>query len=122
MIKHTYMCDRCVIEGESVPETDTRTIYLCPVCRSRMSYQLSEDISDETGKVTSRWVDEERQKLHPEIKNIQPHKPTITCPYCKSTDCKKITATAKAVNIALFGIFGNKRRHQWHCQKCGSDF
>ncbi len=48
--------------------------------------------------------------------------PTITCPYCKSTDCKKITATAKAVNIALFGIFGNKRRYQWHCEKCGSDF
>ena len=48
--------------------------------------------------------------------------PTITCPYCKSTDCKKITTTAKAVNIALFGIFGNKRRYQWHCKKCGSDF
>ena len=48
--------------------------------------------------------------------------PTITCPYCQSTNCKKITATAKAVNIALFGIFGNKRRYQWHCNKCGSDF
>ena len=53
---------------------------------------------------------------------IKPVSPTIACPYCKSTDCKKITATAKAVNIALFGIFGNKRRHQWHCEKCGSDF
>ena len=48
--------------------------------------------------------------------------PTITCPYCKSTDCKKITTTAKALNTALFGIFGNKRRYQWHCRKCGSDF
>ena len=52
----------------------------------------------------------------------QPKSPTITCPYCKSTDCKKITATAKAVNIALFGIFGNKRRYQWHCNNCKSDF
>lgn len=52
----------------------------------------------------------------------QPTTPTITCPYCKSTDCKKITATAKAVNVALFGIFGNKRRYQWHCNSCKSDF
>lgn len=48
--------------------------------------------------------------------------PTVTCPYCKSTNCKRITATAKAVNIALFGIFGNKRRYQWHCNDCKSDF
>lgn len=54
--------------------------------------------------------------------NPQPTTPTITCPTCKSTDCKKITTTAKALNTALFGIFGNKRRYQWHCKKCGSDF
>lgn len=51
-----------------------------------------------------------------------PQTPKVTCPYCKSTDCKKITSAAKAVNIALFDIFGNKRRYQWHCNKCGSDF
>ena len=56
------------------------------------------------------------------VGSVNPLSPTITCPYCKSTDCKKITTTAKAVNIALFGIFGNKRRYQWHYQKCGSDF
>ena len=48
--------------------------------------------------------------------------PIITCPYCQSTNTKKITATAKAVNVALFGIFGNKRKYQWHCNNCNSDF
>lgn len=47
---------------------------------------------------------------------------SITCPYCKSTNCTRITATAKAINTALFGIFGNKRRYQWHCNNCKSDF
>ena len=55
-------------------------------------------------------------------RNLENAKPVVECPYCHSTNTKKITATSKAVNIALFGIFGNKRKYQWHCNKCGSDF
>ena len=51
-------------------------------------------------------------------------KPTqIQCPYCKSTNTKKITTTSKAVHTALFGIFSMGRNgKQWHCDNCGSDF
>lgn len=35
---------------------------------------------------------------------------------------KKISATSKAVNTALFGIFGTKRNKQWHCEKRGIGF
>lgn len=48
--------------------------------------------------------------------------PSVTCPYCKSSNTHKISATSKAVNTVLFGIFGTKRHKQWHCNKCGSDF
>ena len=49
--------------------------------------------------------------------------PTITCPYCKSTNTKKISGLSKAVNVGLFGIFAlGKTTKQWHCNKCGSDF
>ena len=44
------------------------------------------------------------------------------CPYCHSKNTTKITTTAKAVNIALFGLLVNKRKHQWHCDNCKSDF
>ena len=44
------------------------------------------------------------------------------CPYCHSTNTKKISTTSKVVNTALFGIFGQKRKHQWHCNNCNSDF
>lgn len=88
-----------------------------------MYYSLSEDIDDKTGKVIKRWVDEERQKSHPKIKNSQPPSPTITCPYCKSTDCKKISGLSKAIDIGLFGIFAlGKTTKQWHCNNCKSDF
>ena len=53
----------------------------------------------------------------------QPTTQTITCPYCKSTDCKKITNTSKAVRTALFGIFSlGRNSKQWHCNSCKSDF
>lgn len=49
--------------------------------------------------------------------------PTITCPYCKSTNTKKISGLSKAVSVGLFGIFAlGKTTKQWHCQSCGSDF
>lgn len=48
--------------------------------------------------------------------------PIIECPYCHSINTTKITAAAKAVNIALFGLHGNKRKYQWYCNDCKSDF
>lgn len=44
------------------------------------------------------------------------------CPYCHSNNTSKITATSKAVNTAMWGIYGQKRRYQWHCNNCNSDF
>ena len=44
------------------------------------------------------------------------------CPYCHSHNTSKITATAKAVNTAMFGVLGQKRKYQWHCNNCKSDF
>ena len=52
-------------------------------------------------------------------------KPTVEveCPYCHSSDTKKITNTSKAVHTALFGIFSISRNSkQWHCNECNSDF
>lgn len=46
----------------------------------------------------------------------------VKCVYCNSTDVKKISATSKVINTAVFGIFGTKRHKQWHCNNCGSDF
>lgn len=45
------------------------------------------------------------------------------CPYCHSSNVKKITTTSKAVHTALFGIFSLSRNSkQWHCNNCNSDF
>ena len=44
------------------------------------------------------------------------------CPTCSSTKIHKISVTSKAINIGLFGIFGNKRKKQFHCDSCGYEW
>ena len=52
----------------------------------------------------------------------RPSTPTVTCPYCQSTDTKKISGTSRWVSTGLFGLASSKVGKQWHCRKCGSDF
>lgn len=44
------------------------------------------------------------------------------CPTCQSTNIQKISATSKVTNAALFGLFGNKRNKQFHCNSCGYEW
>ncbi len=49
--------------------------------------------------------------------------PIVTCPYCKSTDTKKISGLSKAGSVAVWGIFAaGKVSKQWKCGKCKSEF
>lgn len=47
---------------------------------------------------------------------------SVECPYCHSMNTKKISNITKAGGVAMFGIFSQKVKHQWHCNSCGSDF
>lgn len=44
------------------------------------------------------------------------------CPTCNSTNLKKISATSKVVNTAVFGLFGTKRHKTFHCNNCGYEW
>ena len=46
----------------------------------------------------------------------------VECPYCHSKNTTQISSVSKALNTAMFGILGNKRNQQWHCNNCDSDF
>lgn len=42
----------------------------------------------------------------------------IKCPTCSSTNISRISTTAKVANIAMFGLLGQKRKHQFKCNNC----
>lgn len=47
----------------------------------------------------------------------------VKCPFCQSTDCKKISTASKVGKVALFGIFAaGSVSKTWHCNDCGSNF
>lgn len=47
----------------------------------------------------------------------------VECPYCHSTNTKKISGMSKAGSVALWGVFAaGKVSKQWHCNNCKSDF
>lgn len=48
--------------------------------------------------------------------------PKITCPYCKSTNTKKLSSLSRAFSAGFFGLGSSKIGKQWHCNRCGSDF
>lgn len=53
----------------------------------------------------------------------QPQVGKVECPYCHSTNVKKISGMSKAGSVALWGVFAaGKVSKQWHCNNCKSDF
>lgn len=49
-------------------------------------------------------------------------KPTITCPYCKSTNVKKITTANRIAGAAVMGLASSNIGNQWYCNNCKSKF
>ena len=52
--------------------------------------------------------------------SIAEQKPS--CPYCKSTNLRKIGVVGRSVSVGLFGLASGKIGKQWHCNNCNSDF
>lgn len=69
-----------------------------------------------------------RERINKYLSTTNQSQPTntptaqVTCPYCQSTNTKKITAGDRVKSNILFGIFAKNRNKEWHCNSCNSDF
>ncbi len=110
--------------------------YYCKKC-ARTVYFGENDLKNNICKCCGCEMEEEAPIIsHPKdaIKNVnrkgscltvspQIVKPLVECPYCHSTNTKKISGLSKAGSVALFGIFAlGKTSKQWHCNNCDSNF
>ena len=86
------------------------------------NFQFSENAYDERHRIQKEEAQRrELQKSQCQSSHIQ-SSPRVTCPYCHSTNTKKITAMDRIGSNLMFGIFSKKRNKEWHCNECGSDF
>ena len=84
----------------------------CLVCRYKLKYIEGSDKIE--------YCPEAHNSSY--IKQQEP-KPIVTCPYCQSTNTKKITILSKAGSVAMFGVFGmGDNGKTWKCNNCGSKF
>jgi len=105
-----YQCPNC---GRTY--TEFENVYYCGNCNYRIVKQ------EEIKSIKNPKLSERNYKIIGTIKD--PTKSEIKCPYCSSTDTKKISITSKAVHTAVFGIFSMGRNSKnFHCNKCGADF
>lgn len=57
------------------------------------------------------------------IKNIKQQKKSfISCPYCHSTNVRKISDSERILDTTFLGLSSSMIGKQWHCLNCNSDF
>lgn len=89
----------------------------CPRCGHDKSYRKFIRDHTEFGECVSCG----EMTYHKVLKN--PYIISSTCPYCNSTNTKKISGTSKAIGVAAFGVFAlGRATKQWHCNNCKSNF
>lgn len=77
-------------------------------------------------KAVQKRLDDEKENLS--LAHSSATDPTlrgnnlVSCPYCKSTNVRKIGMVSRGVSVGLFGLASKKIGKQWHCNQCRSDF
>jgi len=122
MKNFTYWCDHCL---EFIDFSEEDTVFVCPQCNKILKYIETEEIDPVSGLVVNKYQESARQKANPGTKvkmvNVL-QQPTVECPYCHSTNTKKISGTTRFVSTGLFGLASNKIGKNFHCNNCKSDF
>lgn len=117
----------------------------CPICRNKLvntnitieDYQVIDNVSDDITFLEAMIELKKNDPIEYQLKmsqfkanlkqqessKVEENNNTPHCPYCNSTNIKKITTGSKVAHTALFGIFSMSRNSkQWHCNNCKSDF
>lgn len=120
--KFNNVCPMCHEKNSYIEEyiMDIKRISNDPDFIQAMTKLHDEDPIEYQLKISQFKVNlkqQESSKVEEEDNNT-PH-----CPYCNSTNIKKITTGSKVAHTALFGIFSMSRNSkQWHCNNCKSNF
>lgn len=91
--------------------------FVCHKCRST-KFTTYTFVGHLMAKCTNCGEDEIIVCFDPNILKTEQPK----CPYCHSTNTKKISGSSRVASFLTFGLASKKVGKQWHCNKCGSDF
>lgn len=61
-----------------------------------------------------------KSQVNQQTQQINNNKPK--CPTCGSTKLSKVSTISKAGSVALWGLFSQKVKKNWHCGNCGYEW
>lgn len=92
---------------------------VCPKCGHNKSYKKIIGSFEGGECIECGWLTYYKKLDNAPLK----YPKMVKCPYCNSTDTRKISAMSKAGSVALWGVFASRKiSKQWHCNDCKSDF
>ena len=109
MKQFVYACEKC-LKYYTFYEEDSD--FSCPKCRKLLTYLRTEEKDSTTNKITNRYQETERKRKNPGAPVV-----TVECPYCHSTNTRKISGFAKLGTLSW-----GATPKEWHCNRCDSDF
>lgn len=118
--------------------------YECPVCKGQLEdtiltideYKIIDNISDDVSfleamiklkqddiiEYQSRMSQFKLQQEQKDEIEEKQQENQVHCPYCNSTNVKKITGTERAVSVGMLGLFSKKLNKSFKCKNCGGTF
>lgn len=82
--------------------------------------EREEEFWKEEYKKIDEYEEYYNKYLEPIKVKTNPH--GVKCPYCNSSNTKKLSSMSRMFSGGLFGLGSGKIGKQWHCNSCGSDF
>lgn len=123
--ENTDKCPFCqnVVSCLNISEDDVYTLFVASNGNRQLLDAMidlhDKDIIEYELKMSQFRNQVEQRKC---VQNTQQENTDVHCPYCKSTNVKKISASSRVGSVMILGIFSKKIGKQWHCNSCGSDF
>lgn len=99
-------------------ELEDRTIVLIEEL-VKTSPEFDQYLFDHRDEILAKQSAEFNTKMEHGKAILEEGSKTTKCTYCGSTNIKRVSGTSKAVSVAMFGLFSQKVKKQFHCNNCG---
>ena len=126
----SYYCKKCGI-SKFIRSIDPEFNGICKVCGQPMEKQWTRpyDTSKKLPDHLKTDYHKSEYNYKDTILNNNSSNPSVnngfhevTCPYCHSANCTKISGVHRWLSTGLFGIASSDIGKQWKCNGCGSKF
>lgn len=111
----TYKCDKCGFRKDFLSNQQIND--KCKVCGNKMMFFNSRKYNPKNGLNAVK-----NSNVKHSIDSQTKSNPVVECPYCHSTNTKKISGVERLASITTLGIFSKKINKSFKCNNCGGTF